>query len=55
MDEHLRFVLSNQNGETITSYSETEDVNLPRNLVVVLHDFEQFEPSVMQDVFYIFR
>ncbi|PPQ91406.1 hypothetical protein CVT25_014294 [Psilocybe cyanescens] len=33
---------------------ETEDVNLPRNLVVVLHDFEQFEPSVMQDVFYIF-
>ncbi|KAH9484392.1 Origin recognition complex subunit 3 [Psilocybe cubensis] len=26
----------------------------PSNLVIVLHDFEQFDPAVMQDVFHIF-
>lgn len=30
-----------------------EDV--PRKLVVILHDFEQFDPCVMQDIFYICR
>ncbi|KAF9045577.1 origin recognition complex subunit 3 N-terminus-domain-containing protein [Panaeolus papilionaceus] len=35
-----------------TAKHDTEDLP-PPNLVLILHDFEQFDPTVMQDVFYI--
>jgi len=52
-EEHMVFLVSVYPG-----YSKI-DVRLepgtPPQLVVLLHDFEQFDPVVIQDLFYICR